>query len=242
MKISVSSAILILLLSGCSSETQVAAVDNRETQIATAPDTTAEASEVTLEDAVSFDDLLLDQEDFSDFVIDQAPSSVDDFRDFFVDKFLRINACRTSIELATEIAELPLTTSRSITFQEQGFVIQWVFDAGSIALAQDMFDSFSSGYSDEPCSGANPSIKFAERVSLTESLPFGFQGTAWVESIDIDQGFKIYTIKSISSNGRYLLLSTSWATDLPDAIFKPSDTVWAIKGGVVSFTDRPLSD
>jgi uncharacterized protein YggL (DUF469 family) len=178
MKISVSSAILILLLSGCSSETQVAAVDNRETQSATAPDTTAEASEVTLGDAVSFDDLLLDQEDFSDFVIRQELSSVDDFRDFFVDKLLRNNACRTSIELATEIAELPLTTSRSILFQEQGFVIQWVFDAGSIALAQDMFDSFSSEYSDEPCSGTNPSIKSAERVSLTESLPFGFSAKA----------------------------------------------------------------
>ena len=204
-------------------------------------ETTPSASEPTIVDVISqVEDLLLPKEDFPVEPTTQSSGRLDNFNLFFSGTLEDNNACSDSNNLQEQVSKLNLLTSRESGFDEEfAFFGQWVFDAESASEADALYSSFTRDYLDEGCADTLP-LGFYEEISQTDSLPVGFKGNSWVVIMQIDPDLAV--TRSISTNGKFLMLGASMAPVEGDYRFTGVDSSKSLGLAMRAFTESKLPD
>jgi hypothetical protein len=185
------------------------------------------------------EDLLITKEDFPVQPTVESEADFERFALFFSDLIEQNNACEKSNSLYTKVSELTLVASRAFSYEEDfSFIGQWVFESDSSMSSDSIFNDFSENYFDERCSSTTPLLGFYESVSMTDTLPVGFKGHAWVTIFQLDPDLSI--TRSISTNGRYLMMSASMAVSEGDYLFSAPDSSKMVGKAIRSFTDADL--
>jgi hypothetical protein len=200
-----------------------------------------ESSEPSIVEVISqVEDLLLSKEEFPVEPTTQSSGGLDNFNLFFSGTLEDNNACSESNSLQEQVSKLNLLTSRESGYDEEfAFFGQWVFDAESASEAETLYSSFTRDYLDERCADTLP-LGFFEEISQTDSLPVGFKGNSWVVIMQIDPDLAIS--RSISTNGRYLMLGASMAPVEGDYRFTGADSSKSLGLAMRAFTDSKLPD
>ena len=182
--------------------------------------------------------LLLGSTDFPVAPMKQDTVGIDSYQRLFSELLFRNNACDASNELALQVSDLELVASMGAGYEDdRSFFGQWVFDTGSESEANSIYDNFSSEYFNQDCASTHPTL-FYEPVPLTDSLPVGFKGQAWAVILDLDPDMAL--TRSISTNGRFLMLAGSTTRTDGEFLFTPEDSSKVVGLAVRSFSNSEL--
>jgi hypothetical protein len=218
--------ICALVLTGCAT-----AEMSNETSTESSP-------QPEVDSKAKIESLFLESADFPVAPLRQVTAGINSYVQVFSELLFRNNACDASNELALEISNLQLVASMGSAYEfETSYFAQWVFDAGSEAKANSIYDNFSAEYFNQDCASTHPTL-FYEPLPLTDSLPVGFKGQAWAFIIDLDPDLAI--TRSISTNGRFLMLAGSVTGTEGESSFTPEDSSRVVGLAVRSFSDSEL--
>lgn len=221
--------VVTLTLAGCAGSGD-SAEPSREASESSAVDVTSQA-----------EDLLLEIEDFPFGPARQSSSSLEDFSLFFSKTLAQNNGCAKSLNLYDQVSNLKLLASRESGFdQEFAFFGQWVFEVDSSSEASNLVDSFTADYLDQQCADTLQ-LGFYQQVPITDNLPVGFKGHAWVV-IDIMEEPGLAISRSVSNNGRFIMFVASVASIDVESGFTGNVSSESAGLAAQAFTDSQLPD